>query len=148
MDKKAPLIALHTAQHGEPFVTIAKYQITSPKSADRLTNDDVRAISIVQAIDDQINVSMSPSLPRRQKSPTICKVFPDSGASICLAGTSHLSKLNIQKTQLILCSQQITVVGESMLNCFGWLPMTFSINKLTTRQPLFFCGEADRIYLS
>jgi len=41
MNKKAPLIALRTAQHGEPFVTIAKYQITLPKSAERLKNQRI-----------------------------------------------------------------------------------------------------------
>ena len=111
--------------------------------------DDARAISVAQAIDDRINVSISPSLPRLQQHPPAnCKVFPDSGASICLAGTVHLRELNLEKKQLIPCFKQITVVGGSTLNCFGWLPMTFSINNHTSRQALFFCEEADRIYLS
>ena len=111
--------------------------------------DGARAISIVQAMEDKIRVSISPSLPRlQQHPPSSCKVFPDSGASICLAGTIHLPELNIKREQLIPCSKQITVVGGSTLTCFGWLPMTFSIDNLTSRQALFFCEEADRIYLS
>jgi len=147
MDKKAALSTLHTAQHGEPFVTIAKYQITSPKSADRLKKlkGDARAISIVQAIDDQINVSMSPALPRNLQ-------------SIPRQWCKHLSRGNITLIQLKHSKNEINSLlkadshcwrrSSNILNCFGRLPMTFSINNLTTRQLLFFCEEADHIYLS
>ena len=38
-------------------------------------------------------------------------VFPDSGASICLAGTEHLKLLNIDLKELIPSSKRISVVG-------------------------------------
>jgi len=92
---------------------------------------------------------MSSSLPHLQKTPPIVtKVSPDSGASICLAGTSDLRRFKLTKNQLIPCSKRVTVVGRSTLICFGWLPMTFSIANLKARQPLFFREEANRIYLS
>ena len=99
-------------RHWSPYTlpSMGNYLSQIPNHFDRVCKqtkkpkDDAHTISIVQAIDDQINISMSPSLPRRQKSPSTI--------------------------------------------CFGWLHMIFFINNLTTRQPLFFCEEADRIYLS
>ena len=100
-------------------------------------------------MDDQIDVSMSPSLPHHKKTPpVIMKVFPDSGASICLASTAHLAAFKLTAEQLLPCSKTVTVVGGSTLLCSGWLPMTFRIGSHTTRQPLYFCAQANRIYLS
>ena len=98
---------------------------------------------------EQINIALTPCLPQHQKTPPIVtKVFPDSGASICLAGTSHLAKFNLTSSDLIPCNRKVTVVGGSTLLCTGWLPMSFSIGTYSTKQPLFICKQANRIYLS
>ena len=64
-------------------------------------------------------------------------VFPDSGASMCLAGTEHLKLLNIDLKELIPSSKRISVVGGYTLPCLDWLPVTFKIEKFRTKQPLF-----------
>ena len=76
------------------------------------------------------------------------KIFPDSGAAICLAGTKHLPKLNINMDQLIPCTKVVSAVGGSKLKCNGWLPIKFQIGTQVTTQPLYICDKVDRIYFS
>ena len=97
---------------------------------------------------EQIDVTLSPCLPQHRKSsPIVMKVFPDSGASICLAGTQHIKNLNLSPADLIPCNKQVTAVGGSQITCIGWLPMTFEIGSHSTKQPLYICEKVDRIYL-
>ena len=63
--------------------------------------------------------------------PTPMTVFPDSGASICLAGSKHLPALGITPQQLIPCSKRISAVGGSILPCQGWKPVEFNIQADT-----------------
>ena len=82
-----------------------------------------------------------------QKSITT-KVFPDSGASICLAGPQFLLLFMITLAELIPTKKKITVVGGSLLPCLGWIPVTFTIDNVSTTQPLYICDKVDRIFFS
>ena len=46
-------------------------------------------------------------------------IFPDSGASICLAGPQHIAKFNLDTHDLIPCYKQVKAVGGSKLTCHG-----------------------------
>ena len=76
------------------------------------------------------------------------KIFPDSGAAICLTGTNHLPKLSINMDQLIPCNKVFTALGGSKLKCNGWLPIKFQIGAQLTTQPLYICDKVGRIYFS
>lgn len=100
---------------------------------------------------EQIDVKISPCLERHRQTcpqPVTVNVFPDSGASICLAGLQHLSTMGLSADALLPCTKTVTVVGGSKIYCTGWLPIIFSIGKLSTKQPLYNSEKADRIYLS
>ena len=89
---------------------------------------------------EEIHVTVSPNSEKfTQSMPTSMKVFPDSGASICIAGLKHLSLLNINRNELI---------GRTIIKCFGWLPVKFNVEGHTTTQPLYICDRVDRVYLS
>ena len=75
-------------------------------------------------------------------------IFPDSGASICLAGPSLLSSLDISNDNLISCHKNITAVGGTKLHCKGWVPLKFTIGQHNTIQPVFICDKVNRIYFS
>ena len=75
-------------------------------------------------------------------------IFPDSGASICLAGPQHLKKLGLATNHLIPCRKQVTAVGGYKLICHGWLSVQFQIGNTTTNQPLYICDKVDRLYFS
>ena len=75
-------------------------------------------------------------------------IFPDSGASICLAGPQHLNHLGIDIKLLIPCNKRVTAVGGSVLSCRGWLPVEFNVNGQKTKQPLYICDKIDRLYFS
>ena len=98
----------------------------------------------------EINATLSPSLPRHQhkSAPTNMKIFPDSGATVCLANPQHIAQLNLTTQDLIPCTKIVTVVGGSQLTCKGWLPITFQIGNYITKQPVYISNKADRIYFS
>ena len=75
-------------------------------------------------------------------------VFPDSGAAICVGGTSHLYQINLSESDLSQCNKSIEAVGGGKLYCEGWLPVEFSVEGHTTTKPLYICEKVDRIYLS
>ena len=75
-------------------------------------------------------------------------IFPDSGASICIAGTEHLSDFDIDDRNLLPCNKTINAVGGSTLKCWGWITTKFTIESNTTLQPLYICDKVDKIYLS
>ena len=69
---------------------------------------------------EQIDVTLSPCLPQdRKSSPIVMKVFPDSGASIYLAGTPHIKNLKLSPADLIPCNKQVTAVGDSRSHVLG-----------------------------
>ena len=59
-----------------------------------------------------------------------------------------IDALQIDRSNLINCNQVITAVGGSKLNCYGWLPIQFSINENFTTQPVYICDKVDKIYFS
>ena len=65
-----------------------------------------------------------------------------------MAGTRHLSKLNIDMDQLIPCNKVVIAVGGSKLKCYGWLPIQFQIGTQVTTQLLYIRDKVDRIYFS
>ena len=103
----------------------------------------------VNAGTEQIQCTIRPGHAKStcQKSITT-KVFPDSGASICLAGPQHLLLLMVTIAQLIPTKKKITVVGGSTLPCLGWIPATFTVDNVSTIQPLYICNKVDRIFFS
>ena len=56
-------------------------------------------------------------------------IFPDSGASICIAGTKHLPEFGIDKPNLLQCNTTITAVGGSTLTCHGFIPTKSKIQQ-------------------
>ena len=96
----------------------------------------------------EIPANMTPLLRRHHHKPTTLMIFPDSGASICLAGPQHLEKLGVSPAHLFSCRKKVTAVGGSQLVCHGWLPTSFTVSGHTTKQPLYICDKVDRIYFS
>ena len=88
-------------------------------------------------------------LPHNSKHLSIsAQVFPDSGATICLMGTKHLSCLNICKNNLTKCNKIVTTAGGYKLVCYGWIYVSFTIHDFSTKQKVYVCNDIERIYLS
>lgn len=75
-------------------------------------------------------------------------IFPDNGASICLAGPTHLLKRNLNTNQLTPYQKIITAVGGHKHKYYGWVPVQFTVGPHTTNQPLYICDKRDWIYFS
>ena len=82
------------------------------------------------------------------RNPVLINIFPDSGASICLAGPHQLPQLNLKQKDLIRCHKEVKAVGGSKLIFHGWLPMNFTIAKHTTTQQVYFCDKVDSFYFT
>ena len=54
-------------------------------------------------------------------------IFPDSGATICLAGPQHLNEMGLQIKHLIKCKKVVGAVGGFKMTCTGWIPVEFYI---------------------
>ena len=79
---------------------------------------------------------------------TKLKIFPDSGASICLGGVKHLSSLGLSVNNLVPCKKVVTAVGNHRMICMGYLPVEFSVNGQCTKQAVYICNNIERLYFS
>ena len=97
---------------------------------------------------DEIPAHLTPIRNVYGKHSKLMYIFPDSGATICIAGTKHMNDLNISVDELKACTKRIVAVGGTPLKCKGWLPVKFEVDNITTEQPLYICEQVDRIYFS
>lgn len=75
-------------------------------------------------------------------------IFPDSGASLCLAGTKHLKAMNLNSDNLVKCHKVVKAVGGSKLISHGYLPVDITVGDRTTKQGLYISDNVERIYFS
>ena len=79
---------------------------------------------------------------------TRLKIFPDSGATICLGGPKHLYYMGIKESNLIPSKKVIHAVGGSTLMSQGWLPVQFSVGEMMTKQAFYISKNIDKLYFS
>ena len=85
----------------------------------------------------------------RSRPTSTMEIFPDSGAGICLAGTTHLEQMGYSVAELIPTNKRVKVVGGATLPCLGWVTAEFTIDDtFTTLQPLFIAEGIQRIFFS
>ena len=105
----------------------------------------------------EINISVIPFSPKLDPRwaaniPSSCsttlKVFPTSGAAICLGGPKHLFTMGLTKDNLIPSRKIIQTVGGFTLICQGWLPVEFVVRGKETKQALYICKDIQQLYFS
>ena len=79
---------------------------------------------------------------------TCTNVFPDSGASLSIAGPQHQKLLGLSTDDLTPSSKQATAVGDHILTCYGLCKVQFVIGGNQCEQILYFCKNIQHIYLS
>ena len=102
----------------------------------------------VSSMDEEITAKVITIVNGKENEPIHIEIFPDSGASICLAGSHHLSNLKRQAHELTPCKKRVRAVGGAILTCQGYLITTFQIGSKTTTQNLYICDKIDRVYFS
>lgn len=116
------------------------HQNIQPKSISAINNDTVTKIPA------QL---MFPSANTQSTfTPKSVLIFPDSGASIFIAGTQHLPEFDIDDCNLLQCNKTISPIGGSKLTCWGWTHTKFTVDSNTTLQPCYICDKVYKIYLS
>ena len=99
----------------------------------------------------QIDALLTPKHPnfRGHIPPKTMNIFPDSGASICVAGKKQLAQLGLSIHHLLPCSKRIHAVGGSSFRCNYYIPVEFKIGRHATTQPVYFRdGDIQYLYLS
>ena len=81
-------------------------------------------------------------------SESLVRIFPDSGATICLGGLSHLNDMGFSTDNLIPSQKVARTVGNFTLVGRGWLPVKFIVEGKETKQAPYICDKFDRIYFS
>ena len=79
---------------------------------------------------------------------TMLKVFPDSGAPICLRGPKHLIDMGLTKDNLVPSRKINRTVGGFTLICQGRLPVEFMVRGKTTKQALYIYKDIQQLYFS
>ena len=116
--------------------------------------EELNELGFIGAIECSTNEIMVNVVPltegknKRSRDPTLINVFPDSGASICIAGPKHQQQLQIEHDELDDCRKRVKAVGGTVLTCYGCINVKFSFNSYTTTQTLYFCENVNRIYFS
>ena len=131
---------LHTGIRGDHSNLIAHVQYDETRN--EYTIASTQLVEEIPAQVTPLNHSAT------NKSSKLMQIFPDSGATICIAGTQHMAKLGLTEHDLIPCRKRIVAVGGSTIPCEGWTPVEFKIGEHTTKQPLYICRQVDRIYFS
>ena len=67
------------------------------------------SISAIES--DEIKAKITTTVNNKKSNPVYMHVFPDSGASICLAGTQHLQNLNRTENFLTPNQKRVRAVG-------------------------------------
>ena len=75
-------------------------------------------------------------------------VLPDTGASLCVVGTTILHKLGIKPTTLNHTTRRIMTATGSKIHCKGWFRAKLSLGDNSTIQNVFVCENINRFYLS
>ena len=128
----------------------ARQQHQEPISHINITNEEIDSNERVFAVnskDDEIPATVvlgHDSMKNKVKAEV--DVFPDSGAGICLGGTIHLDLFGILREELIPCNKSVEVVGGTLIPCLGYIPATFIVNGVPTKQLLYVCEGIKRLF--
>lgn len=95
-----------------------------------------------------IQISITPHSQSKKFKPRSVQVFPDSGASICIAGYEHLPLLGIGRQDLLPCSKPVKAVGGHSFVCKGFIRADLAIDGLTTNQVVYIGEKVQYIYIS
>ena len=97
-----------TTVGGVFLITHVEYQQDTKKyTSPRKDTEEIPATLISRLSNDQPGLSKE------------LLIFPDSGANICLAGTDHLSLIDLSYRDLIPSNNRICAVEGSILSCIG-----------------------------
>ena len=94
---------------------------------DRFNDTPDNQIKEIRALVTPFSPDSDPRLVKNipDERSTRLDIFPDSGASICLGGLKHLSKMGLSVNNLIPSDKTVRAVGNFTMSCIGWIPVRF-----------------------
>ena len=137
----------HTGDESPMGALIANIEFSDTGVISEQKDTTIRLINVQVVPFSPIPETRDPRNIPSQRATTI-SVFPDSGASICLGGPSHLSQMGLENRHLIPCDKMVTAVGNHKMRCVGWIPVTFVVFGKETKQALYICDKISRLYFS
>ena len=98
--------------------------------------------------ENQVKVMVKPKVGSQRKKTIQWMMYPDTGATLCVAGLSILRPFGIKLSQLKPSSRHIRTATGNKINCRGWFSAELVINDRSTQQNIYICDDIRRFYLS
>ena len=96
--------------------------------------------------DNELSVTL---LPKKKHSKSVpFQVYPDTGASLCVAGPHILKKLGMNLTDLEHTSRNIVTATGDKIACRGKFRASLILGDRSTVQEIYICNNIRRIFLS
>ena len=140
------------SQNANTVANVSNYQTAGKND----NNDEYETISYLyyagstQASDQgkpqEIEATLTPQFKGRKGMSFQMMIFPDTGASLNIAGPEHQKRMRILDAQLSPCSKQVKVAGGTAMVCYGWCNTLFNIEGNEVSLPLYFCKSIKRLY--
>ncbi|MEL6805640.1 MAG: retropepsin-like aspartic protease, partial [Bacteroidota bacterium] len=124
------------------FATVCR----SYRNSDQ-ANALIAEVNTKEVSSNEIQVHIT-AMGEHKKQDVPIMVFPDTGATLCVAGVSVLPKLGITIRQLKSTSRQITTATGGRIYCLGWFQAKLSIGQYQTVQEVYVCKSINRVFLS
>ena len=115
------------------------------------TSDCANAVIAIindEAHKNELELSVTPVAIKSCKKGISVKVYPDTGATVCVAGLFILRKLGMTLSQLKPTSRRIVTATGNEIHCKGKFKLQMSVGTSTTTQDMFVCVNIKRVYLS
>ena len=117
------------------------HQATTADSANAL----IATVNDNTSNEIELSITLSPENSNKAVS---FSVYPDTGATLCVAGLHILRKLGIKLPELQHTTRNIfTATGQKII-CIGKFRASLSLGNRSTLQEIFVCRNIKRIYLS
>ena len=107
----------------------------------------IASIKVNVDTSSEIEVMLTPTAELSHSRISI-RVFPDTGATLCVAGPTILTKLGLKVAHLKAPKRRIATATGGKINCIGKFQTTMTIGNRSTIQEIFVCKNIQRLYLS
>ena len=97
---------------------------------------------------NEIELHITPSSGDMRLKGASVKVYPDTGATLCVVGPTILGKLGLNHSVLEPSTRRITTATGGKIHCIGKFQATLSIGNRFSLQDIYVCTNIRRFFLS
>ena len=124
-------------------------KVCRSKKATDCANAVIALVSAEEKVrSNQLEITVTPNSGRKANQNIKINVLPDTGATLCVAGSYILDKLGLNRAHLKHTDKSIVTATGGEISCEGWIPLRMSVSGRSTTQGLYVCSNIRKTYLS